>query len=176
MMETGFIEVYLGLWYKELDGTPWSNKRQIGTGKGCYTVYDAPLNQLKSKTTKGYRLVFINKLILWHLVVYQFFKGQIPECMEVDHIDGNHENNLISNLQLLSHKDNCSKRRKMSTNTSGYVGVCKYGERWRSTIQIDGKYKSLGHFDDPQDAYKTYYEAKIKYHGPGSVISLPLPD
>ena len=43
-----------------------------------------------------------------------------------------------------------------STNTSGYRGVSKNGFKWRARIQVDGKEKSLGNFDNILDAAKAY--------------------
>lgn len=43
-----------------------------------------------------------------------------------------------------------------STNTSGYRGVSKNGFKWRARIQVDGKEKSLGTFDNILDAAKAY--------------------
>lgn len=43
-----------------------------------------------------------------------------------------------------------------STNTSGYRGVSKNGSKWRARIQVDGKEKSLGTFDNILDATKAY--------------------
>ncbi|MBR2493790.1 MAG: HNH endonuclease [Paludibacteraceae bacterium] len=42
--------------------------------------------------------------------LYAWFKGEVPEGYVVDHIDNNHFNNSISNLQLLTIKDNLAKR------------------------------------------------------------------
>ena len=44
-----------------------------------------------------------------HRFVFEIFKGAIPKGMEIDHYDSNKQNNLISNLQLLSHKENVRK-------------------------------------------------------------------
>lgn len=42
--------------------------------------------------------------------LYAWFKGEVPEGYVVDHIDNNHFNNAIDNLQLLTIKDNLAKR------------------------------------------------------------------
>jgi len=43
-----------------------------------------------------------------------------------------------------------------STNTSGYRGVSKNGEKWRVRISIDNKSKHLGYFKNPIDGAKAY--------------------
>lgn len=44
-----------------------------------------------------------------HRLVYETFVGDIPEDMTVDHIDDNPTNNHVSNLQLLTQKENHEK-------------------------------------------------------------------
>ena len=46
---------------------------------------------------------------LIHHFVFETFKGEIPKGMEIDHYDSNKKNNSVSNLQLLSHKENVRK-------------------------------------------------------------------
>ena len=46
---------------------------------------------------------------LIHRFVYECFKGAIPEGMHIDHFDFNRKNNSISNLQLLTPKENVRK-------------------------------------------------------------------
>ena len=44
-----------------------------------------------------------------HRFIYECFKGEIPKGMEIDHVDGDKRNNLMSNLQLLTKKENLQK-------------------------------------------------------------------
>tara|TARA_R110002126_G_scaffold274305_1_gene419243 strand:- start:72 stop:536 length:465 start_codon:yes stop_codon:yes gene_type:complete len=44
-----------------------------------------------------------------HRLVWEAFKSPIPEGMEIDHINNNRLNNMISNLQLMSKRDNLLK-------------------------------------------------------------------
>lgn len=81
--------------------------------------------ELFYKTTKGYarmrtlidhsgyeytqlRVNGKKKTVLIHRLVYQAFVGPIPRSLEMDHIDGCKLNNTLSNLRLLTHKDNCN--------------------------------------------------------------------
>jgi len=59
----------------------------------------------------GYSHISINrKLYYLHNLIWIYFNGEIPENLEVDHIDNNRKNNTIENLQLLTHSDNLRKR------------------------------------------------------------------
>lgn len=49
--------------------------------------------------------------------------NEIPDGMEIDHIDGNRRNNHISNLRLVTRAINNRNRKKRSDNTSGVTGI-----------------------------------------------------
>ena len=50
------------------------------------------------------------KHFLVHRAVWEAFNGSIKEGYEIDHIDGNPENNALNNLQMITHKENIQKR------------------------------------------------------------------
>lgn len=41
-----------------------------------------------------------------HVALWIHFNGAIPDDMEINHKDGNQNHNYLSNLELLTHKDN----------------------------------------------------------------------
>lgn len=79
------------------DGTIFSkftNKKLKGTY--CNGYIQIVLKCIDSKQRHFY----------WHRVIYFYFKGDIPQGMEINHIDENKLNNTISNLNLMTHKEN----------------------------------------------------------------------
>lgn len=48
-------------------------------------------------------------MVLVHRMIFLTFNGDISDDLSVDHIDGDKQNNTISNLQLLSNVDNLRK-------------------------------------------------------------------
>lgn len=53
------------------------------------------------------------KNILSHRLVAEAFFGEIPNGMEVNHIDGDRKNNKIENLELVTHSENCKHRHEV---------------------------------------------------------------
>lgn len=63
------------------------------------------------KTKKNYLQVALfkgekKKQLFVHRLVYEAFNGEIPEGMEINHIDENPLNNRLDNLNLMTHIDN----------------------------------------------------------------------
>jgi hypothetical protein len=74
----------------------------------------------------------------------------------IDHMNGNKLDNRIGNLRIVTAQQNSFNSRIKSTNTSGYKGVSKSGNKWRSYIVKDGKQTYLGMFNNPHDAARMY--------------------
>lgn len=74
----------------------------------------------------GYERIQIPKarttLTKSHLV-FVLAGNNIPDHLEIDHIDGNRTNNKIDNLRLVDRQINCKNRTKRSDNTSGVTGI-----------------------------------------------------
>lgn len=114
----------------------------------------------------GYIYVSIgNKAYLAHRIIYEMRHGEIPQGMQVDHIDHNRTNNADSNHRLVSHKQNGRNIKKKITNSSGFTGVCWDNRRckWLAYIMISGKHKHLGYFNNIEDAVCARKEAEIKF-------------
>jgi hypothetical protein len=97
-----------------------------------------------------------------------------PAGFIVDHGDGNGLNNTRSNLQIVTHSQNCCNRRKTSKPcTSKYKGVYwdKRERKWLACIYINGKRIYLGRFDDELQAAKAYDEAAKLYHKNFAVLN-----
>ena len=60
----------------------------------------------------GYEFICYKEhsIVYVHRLVYEAFKGEIPEELEIDHIDRNKHNNNPDNLRLVTRKENCKNR------------------------------------------------------------------
>lgn len=112
----------------------------------------------------GYRQLTINKKRYYeHRLVYLMNHGHMPKH-EIDHINGIKDDNRISNLVDVTHKENMQNLRPYSNSSSGLLGV-----NWHCTtklymarMRINGKIIHLGSFYDFFEACcaRKSYEAK----------------
>ena len=92
-------------------------KHKHGTDKSypIISLYDSELykEQLESGSTlkTGQRQLLVSR------IVYAWFNGICPAEYDVDHIDNNPFNNNLSNLQLLTRKENLSRRLGRNSTT-----------------------------------------------------------
>ena len=89
---------------------------------------------------------------------------------EVDHINGNTLDNRKENLRPANRRQQSQNTRSRKNSTSIYVGVHlhRLTGKWRSQIKVDGKIKSLGLFNSPEEARdarnKFIEENALKWH------------
>ena len=128
----------------------------------------------------GYMKVVLNKngqtkTTPIHILVWDAFGNgeRNGRILQVDHIDGNKENNFLSNLQLLPRRLNIVKsvfQNKNLIKSSKYNNVCKINDnRWVSYIKLNGKRVNLGTFSSEDEAYKEFLNV-AKQHLPLSEI------
>ena len=104
-----------------------------------------------------------NKNYLIHRLVYENFVGDVPTNLTIDHIDGDHFNNRLNNLQLLTNRENVSKYYAGTKKTSRFTGVCWHRNRWQADIRKGNKKIRLGRFITESQAALAYQKAKISW-------------
>ena len=118
-----------------------------------------------SKCGKRYRRLFYKgQHILEHQLVFLLMEGEVPTD-EIDHDNGDGEDNRWLNLNRSSREKNALNLRKRSDNTSKVTGVSWSEERkrWVAFIHVNKKMVNLGRFINFEDAVKVRREAEIKY-------------
>lgn len=100
-----------------------------------------------------------------HCVIWEMFHGPIPAGMFIDHEDRVRNNNMLSNLRLVTRKVNNKNKGKQVNNTSGTTGVRwnKRDNRWFASINIDGKQTHLGSFKSETEAIRARKDAEKLY-------------
>ena len=116
----------------------------------------------------GYRFIQVRSVgYCAHRIAYALHSGkQIPVGSEIDHLDGNRDNNAWRNLRLARTHENAQNRAMRRDNTSGYVGVSwhKQGRKWWAQITCEGKKISLGFHGTAEEAHQAYLTAKAQMH------------
>jgi hypothetical protein len=102
-----------------------------------------------------------------HRVCWAIYHGYWS-TVEIGHINHNKADNRLVNLREATHFENLTNRIIPSNNKSGVIGVgwYKLTKKWRATICIDGKNKTIGYFKDFEEAKEARLaaEAKLGYH------------
>ena len=119
----------------------------------------------ETRHSAGYMQVTIEgSLYLSHRVIWEMINGPIPKGYIIDHKDRVRDNNLISNLRLVTYSLNQRNRSNNSNNTSGCRGVTKRNNgKWRAQIQIHGKSITLGTFTEFDHAVEARKLAEKQY-------------
>lgn len=100
-----------------------------------------------------------------HRIVWLFETGEWPS-QQIDHVDGNPQNNHFSNLRHVSVLGNSrNKKRPANRNKRGACGVTWFTAtaQWMARIGVADKSVYLGLFDNFDDALAARREAERKY-------------
>lgn len=106
---------------------------------------------------KGYRRLIFSGMNFSHAkMVWVIHNGEIPEGLEIDHIDRDPSNDAIENLRLVTRRQNCLNSIRKPTPHNPIPGVFYFEERgrppWIAQISINGKRTRLGRFNTQQEA------------------------
>ena len=115
----------------------------------------------------GYRRIEIDgRRYRAHRLAWFYVHGQWPSA-EVDHINGDRDDNRIANLRDVPPEVNGQNLREAkSHNKCGLLGVYWHGKnKWVARITVKGKKVTLGTgFATPEAAHAVYLEAKRRLH------------
>jgi len=161
------ITGYEGLYQVSNLGNVKSLLREMDNGIRKFISKEKILKSLKD--SRGYNQVSLykegkSKRYLVHAIVAQAFLQHLPNgthTIVVDHINNIKTDNRVSNLQLITQRENIEKSYLSKKTSSKYTGVFwhKIANKWVAQIRIEGKKKYLGCFADEYKAHLAYQNA-----------------
>jgi len=125
-----------------------SNRAKKGDMAGCFDK------------SNGYIKISINNTNFYaHRIIWTWHFGEIPQGLQIDHINGNRSDNRIKNLRLVTHQEN-------QFNQLGANGFHwnKSSKKYQAEIVVNGNKKYLGVFNNKSNAKKAYLDAKKELH------------
>lgn len=132
---------------------------------------------------QGYRLIaVIDRQYLAHRLAWLMVHGAWP-TNQIDHINGDRDDNRIENLRDVTGAENARNRRLQADNATGRTGVTAYpfqGQlRFVARIRVGGKLHHLGYFATVEEAAEARRAAEIKHgfhinHGSRPKTRTPL--
>lgn len=115
----------------------------------------------------GYiHVTYCKRLYYAHRLIWFLVYGVLP-VNYIDHINGNRNDNRLSNLRDVTRQENMhNQRNKSKNNKSGYRGVSRNSAsgKWVAQIEINNEGKYLGLFLTAEEASEAYEAAKLIYH------------
>ncbi len=132
----------------------WNPNGPRANRKRVYTLDGKPAGSVrKMACNKSYLAIRIfGDLYQAHRLIWMMHHGVDPGEKSIDHINGDGLDNRICNLRIATHKENMANMSRSQKNEAGYIGVRKYGNRYRSSIRIDGKNVYVHGFDTAESA------------------------
>lgn len=162
-METKMLEIWRNIPHPDYENdyqvSTFGRVKSLKNGRGKilkpYLGKRGYLHVNLSQKKKGVRTFYI------HILVAMAFLNHKPNGFKkvVDHKDFNKLNNFVTNLRLVTNRENSSHRKK--PHTSKYTGVswAKKNKKWQAAIQINRENIYLGLYDDEYQAHLAYQNA-----------------
>jgi len=129
-----------------------SNRASVGSKAGCVN-------------TQGYSVVQVGGCLMYHHhIAWALYHKEWP-MNEIDHINGNRNDNRIANLRLVTSSQNSFNMRLSIRNTSGIKGVHwdDVRKKWEISIKAGAK-RYRKRFADKELAELVAIELRDKYH------------
>lgn len=133
-------------------------------------------------TMRYIRVVIRRERYMAHRIICKVLGIEVPAGMLIDHIDGNGENNRVSNLRIVSHVGNCQNtHRTRSQNKGKKIGVAQKIRKdgtstWTARITLPnhaghgpGKLHTIGTYRTEAEAEGAYRLAKTRFHSVGPI-------
>jgi hypothetical protein len=114
----------------------------------------------------GYRVIkYLGRTYRAHRLAWLYVHGEWPSN-QIDHINGDRQDNRIGNLRDVSAKVNLQNlRAAFPKSKTGLLGVSSMASgHFLAKIRADGQIVHIGTFSTPEEAHAAYIRAKRQLH------------
>jgi hypothetical protein len=141
---------------------------------------DADLAEFKWYATKSSRTFYANRRIRTPrgrttVALHQVIAQRIGITGLADHTDRDGLNCRRSNLRAATAKENIYNRARPHNNTSGFIGVTKDHNNWRSQIRHSGQLEYIGYYPLTEagkiEAARAYNKRALELRGEWAVLN-----
>ena len=105
-----------------------------------------------------------NKRYFAHRLAWLYVHGVWP-CAQIDHINGDRDDNRIANLREATCVENSRNSKKRRGGRCRLKGVYIQKHRFGAQIRVQGKNIYLGYYDTEEEAHAAYVAAAEKEFG-----------
>lgn len=145
--------------YDYLDGNLYRKNHKFSSYNGIKAGYIDKRGYVRTKLS--------SKMTFAHRVIWEMHNGEVPDGMEIDHINGVKDDNRIENLRCVDRWINCKNASMRVDNKTGVTGVTysKSKNRFIAQIQKDGVRinKSFEKLIDAKEYAESFYAANPEF-------------
>lgn len=136
----------------------WKSREGSDRGTHSWNAKHAGKRAGGSRGVYGYRGVkILGKVYMEHRVIWLFVNDEWPK-IDIDHINGDSEDNRLENLRVATRTQNIQNQKCRMDNLAGLKGI-----QWRSDmkkyhvrITVNGIRRTVGWYVDPNEAHAAY--------------------
>jgi hypothetical protein len=132
-------------------------------------MYVAGKTFTPKKNSNGYLSVTfnVNQKKSYHSIHRLVLKTFLSESnLHVNHIDGNKHNNVLENLEYVTHLENMNHCNRVLHKRDRYgVVFNKKNNKWVVTLHVKDERRYIGAFKNIEEAYSIFVIVYFDYHG-----------
>lgn len=115
-----------------------------------FSYFNTKNHRSRSTNNAGYFIIQLEKCVTIHRIVAETFLGAIPKGYDVDHIDGDKSNNNITNLEVVTHKENMIRYYQRQRAAGIKLTYKTYGRWTRKTETFTAKDGTKTHMTEQE--------------------------